>query len=99
MAYNAAFLYRFQDMPIQGAHWFYDTLDAAATVAAAGYFTGDALNMIRAGDLIFRRTWTTLPAAGVTGVLANGGWHLVLTSTGTAIDLTDVTPAIVTNAG
>jgi hypothetical protein len=68
--------------------WQYDTLDTAATVDSAAYFTGRAIQMLRVGDIIRRRTWAT--AIG-TGTISTAGDHVVNANNGTTVDVTDST--------
>lgn len=86
--------------------WIYDTEDATGTVDTAAYISDAVKKGMNKGDLLIRRTWTSLPtratgmqtAAGSAPVLASGGFHWVLgiATTGTA-DVTDVTALAVTN--
>ena len=93
MAYNSA------DLVAMGeangyTHWRYDTLDTHATVDTAAYFTGDSVGMMRVGDLIDVVVWTT---AIRTGTISTYGRHIVNSSTGSAIDVSDVTVGTVTD--
>ena len=82
-------------------YWQYRTTDPHATVDTAGYFTGDALNMLRLGDIVDVLVGTfnsDRTMATVTGY----GRHMVKDVTGvypaqTAVDLTDVTAGVVTD--
>ena len=73
----------------------YDTLDAATAVDGAGYFDGQAPNMLNVGDLIFRTTWST---AVRTGTVSSAGWHIVLSNDGTTVDVSDTTAVGVTDS-
>lgn len=73
--------------------WVYDTTDAHATVDTSGYFTGDAVSMLRVGDVILVRVFTT--AAKTT--LSTIGNHVVLSNTGSVVNVSDVTAIAVTN--
>jgi len=55
--------------------WFYRSTDALSTIIAAGYFTGDALNMLGPRDLI------TIEADGSGGqyLVENSGFEISLT--------------------
>src|SRR3546814_5689641 len=55
--------------------WSYRTADTPAAVDTAGYFTGEAVAMLKAGDLIFVQQVDN-PAAPASVVAAD--WHLVL---------------------
>lgn len=79
--------------------WSYVTTDAAATVAASGYFTGTAVNMLRVGDLIIRETLSALPIVETTTTVTTWGIHVVLSNDGTTVDLSDALVGIVANAG
>lgn len=74
--------------------WHYRTTDTPATVDTAGYFTGDAVNMLRVGDVILVQqvdnvdTPTSLTASGFHNVLSNDG-TTVDVSNATAIAVTD----------
>jgi hypothetical protein len=75
------------EAPLTGAgqQWRYDSADAIATVAAAGYFTnGVALGML-VGDLVFVNDQTTplLSTSRVAAINANG--TAVNLGTGTTI--------------
>jgi len=65
--------------------WSYSTTDTAATVDTAGYFTGDAVNMLRAGDFML------INANGV------GGINRVASNDGTTVDLADATALTATD--
>lgn len=76
-------------------HYRYDTLDAHATVDGAAYFTGDAVNMLKVGDIIDVIVWST---AVRTGTISTYGRHIVNSSTGSAVDVSDVTVGVVTDS-
>jgi hypothetical protein len=61
--------------------WHYSTADTIADVNTAGYFTGEALNMMRLNDVIVAVT-STGGTPVVTMTYANA-------SSGTAIDVVD----------
>lgn len=67
--------------------WHYATLDAIATVNTAGYFTGDAVNMLKVRDVILVAD-TNTPTTSFVSVLSNDG-TTVDVSDGTAIAETD----------
>jgi hypothetical protein len=75
-------------------YWRYDTLDTHATVDSAAYFTGDSVGMLRVGDLIDVIVWST---AVRTGTISTYGRHIVNSSTGSAVDVSDVTVGTVTD--
>jgi len=74
--------------------WRYDTLDTHATVDTAAYFTGDAVNMLKVGDIIDVCVWAT---AIRTGTVSTYGRHIVLSNDGTTVDTSDVTVGTVTD--
>ena len=86
MAFNFANLTR-----LSGASgvilWHYTSADAIATVKASGYFTGEAVNMMNARDVIICVD-TNTPTTHIASVLTNDG-TTVNTSQGTAIAETD----------
>jgi hypothetical protein len=67
----------------------YRTDDAAATVDGAGYFNA-VRQQLEIGDLIWRVT-----VNATTGALVSAGWHVVKDKSATAVDVTDVTAAVV----
>jgi len=85
MAYSASGLTR---MAGGGGHnmWFYDSTDAMTVVRASGYFN-DAAGMINVGDVIFVLD-SDAPTLSVALVLSNTG-SVVDISDGTAITVTD----------
>lgn len=64
--------------------WHYTTVDAAATVAAEGYFN-DASDMLRVGDMVLANTDTD-------GTLASGILHVDGNADGT-VTVTDLNKA------
>lgn len=108
MAYTSATLRIALEVPgVYGFKlWLFDTTDVTADVDTSAYISDAVKKGMNKGDLILRRTWTSLPtratgmqtAAGSAPVLASGGFHWVLgiTSAGAA-DVTDVTALAVTN--
>src|SRR3546814_13947397 len=87
MAYNAKYL----TLMAHGAGqrwWSYRTADTPAAVDTAGYFTGEAVAMLKVGDLIFVQQVDN-PAAPASVVAA--GWPLVLSTTGSAVDVSNAT--------
>ena len=86
MAYSASGLHR-----IGGASnvnlWIYQTTDAIAAVNSAGYFTGEAVNMLAVRDLIVVHD-TNTPTTNFVTVLSNNG-TTVDVSDGTAVAETD----------
>lgn len=94
MAFAIAGLYRVIDLPYAGAIWCYDTTDAAAVVDTTGYFSGLAVQQLRLGDLIIRRTFDALsPPTSVTTM----GFHIVNSNDGTTVDTTDTLALTVTD--
>jgi len=85
MAYSASGLTR---MAGGGGHnlWFYDSTDAMTVVRASGYFN-DAAGMLNVGDAIFVLD-SDAPALSVSLVLSNTG-SVVDIADGTAITVTD----------
>ena len=87
MAYNAKHL-------VMMAHgsgqqwWSYRTPDTPATVDTAGYFTGEAVAMLRVGDLIFVQQ---VDNADQPGSVTAAGWHLVLSNDGATVDVSNAT--------
>tara|TARA_R100000664_G_scaffold31749_1_gene45707 strand:- start:832 stop:1098 length:267 start_codon:yes stop_codon:yes gene_type:complete len=67
--------------------WHYSTTDTIATCNSAGYFTGDAVNMLAVRDIIIISD-TNAPTTSFTTVLSNDGTTVDI-SDGTAIAETD----------
>lgn len=89
MAYNAKYL----TLMAHGAGqqwWSYRTADTPAAVETAGYFTGEAVNMLKTGDLIFVQQVDN-PAAPASVTAA--GWHLVLSNDGSTVNVSNATAA------
>jgi hypothetical protein len=87
MAYNAQYL----TLMAHGAGqqwWSYRTDDAPAAVDSAGYFTGEAVAMLKVGDLIFVQQVDD-PAAPSS--VSAAGWHLVLSNDGSTVDVSNAT--------
>lgn len=87
MAYNAKHL----TLMAHGAGqqwWSYRTADTPAMVDTSGYFTGEAVAMLKVGDLIFVQQVVN-PAAPASVVAA--GWHLVLSNDGATVDVSNTT--------
>lgn len=87
MAFTEANLYLVTPLGGGRSLWYYETLDTAATVDTAAYFTGEALKKLKLGDLLFRTTWST--AIGSGGTISTQGFHTVNASDGSAIDVAD----------
>tara|TARA_Y100001937_G_scaffold126951_1_gene197630 strand:- start:1498 stop:1761 length:264 start_codon:yes stop_codon:yes gene_type:complete len=85
MAYSASGLTR---MAGGGGHnlWYYDSADALSAVRASGYFN-DAASMMNVGDVVFVYD-NDAPTLGVSVVLSNTG-SVVDIADGTAITVTD----------
>lgn len=94
MAYAAAGLMKIADLPYGRNLWAYFTTDAVATVDTAAYFTGDAIKLMRIGDIILRVTTDALPA--ITSV-STAGFHIVSAADGTTVDVNDTTAISVTD--
>lgn len=86
MAYSASGLTRIGG-DSNGSMWRYTTTDAIATVNSAGYFTGEAVNMLAVRDLIVVHD-TNTPTTNFVTVLSNNG-TTVDVSDGTAVAETD----------
>lgn len=69
--------------------WSYTTEDAAATVDTSGYFNAVA-SIVKVGDVILRVTTSS-------GSVSTAGWHVVMTNTGTVVNVSDTTALTVTN--
>tara|TARA_Y100000114_G_C11736368_1_gene316403 strand:+ start:816 stop:1076 length:261 start_codon:yes stop_codon:yes gene_type:complete len=67
--------------------WHYTSADAIATVKASGYFSGEAVNMMNARDVIICVD-TNTPTTHIASVLTNDG-TTINTSQGTAVAETD----------
>ncbi|NBW07960.1 MAG: hypothetical protein EBR82_08030 [Caulobacteraceae bacterium] len=90
-----------------GAIWILDTVDAQATVYAAGYISDGNLLGFRKGDIVIARRWTTtLPttdaelktAAATANVLISVFIHFVIGISTTGLpDLTDGLAITATN--
>ena len=94
MAYNAQYL----TLMAHGAGqqwWSYRTADAPAVVDSAGYFGGEAVAMLKVGDLIFVQQVDS-PAAP--GNVTAAGWHLVLSNDGTTADVSNATAVSTTDS-
>ncbi len=85
MAYSASGLTR---MGGGGGHnlWFYTSTDALSAVRASGYFN-DAAGMMNVGDVVFVYD-NDAPTLGISVVLSNTG-TVVDIADGTAITVTD----------
>lgn len=67
--------------------WVYRTADASAAVDNAGYFSGEAVNMLGIGDVILVQTVND--ADDPTSVTAVG-FHFVNANDGTTVDVANV---------
>lgn len=85
MAYSASGLTR---MAGGGGHnvWYYDSADALSVVRASGYFN-DAATMMNVGDVVFVYD-NDAPTMGISVVLSNTG-SVVDIADGTALTMTD----------
>lgn len=87
MAYNAKYL----TLMAHGAGqqwWSYRTADTPANVDSAGYFTGEAVGMLKVGDLIFVQQ---VDNPATPGSVSAAGWHLVLSNNGSTVDVSNAT--------
>ena len=92
---------------VGGAIYAYDTVDALASIYAAGYIDDAKAKGMRKGDIVIVRRWTTaipvadsevLTAAAVANVLVSTTLHNVIgMSTAGAADLTDGLAITITN--
>lgn len=69
--------------------WSYTTTDAAADVDTSGYFNAVA-SIVKVGDVILRVTTSS-------GSVSTAGWHVVMSNTGTVVNVSDTTALTVTN--
>lgn len=69
-------------------YWYYKTADAPTVVDTAGYFTGEAVGMLKVGDVILM-VQVDDPAAP--GSVTSAGHHVVNQNDGTTVDVTDAT--------
>ncbi len=85
MAYSASGLTR---MAGGGGHnlWYYDSADALSAVRASGYFN-DAASMMNVGDVVFVYD-NDAPTLGISVVLSNTG-SVVDIADGTAVTVSD----------
>lgn len=67
----------------------YKTTDAHATIDTSGYFNS-AAGLLKVGDVILA---TVMSGANV----STAGWHVVMSNTGTVVNVSDVTALTVTN--
>jgi hypothetical protein len=70
--------------------WAYTCDDSATTVDTEGYFNSVA-SLLKVGDLIYRVTTSA-------GAVSTAGWHVVLSNTGTVVDVSDTTALTVTDS-
>jgi len=69
--------------------WSYTTTDTHATVDTSGYFSSMA-SLLKIGDLI-------LVVVTSSGAVSTAGFHVVMTNTGSVVNVSDVTTLTVTN--
>jgi len=69
--------------------WAYTTDDAAGTVDTSGYFNSVA-SLMKVGDLIYRVTLSS-------GSVSTAGWHVVVSNTGSVVDVSDTTALTLTD--
>ena len=70
--------------------WSYLTEDAPAAVDTSGYFN-PVRPLLEIGDVIYRVTVNS------SGAVQSAGWHVVMTKTTTAVDVSDTTALSITN--
>ena len=68
--------------------WSYRTTDLPTQVDTTGYFTDEAVGMLKVGDLIFVQQ---VDNAETPGSVTVGGWHMVLSNDGTSVDVSNAT--------
>ncbi|NIA72531.1 hypothetical protein HBA54_28480 [Pelagibius litoralis] len=68
--------------------WSYRTADTPVIVDSSGYFTGEAVGMLKIGDLIFVQQ---VDNAAAPGSVTAAGWHLVLSNDGSVVDVSNAT--------
>jgi hypothetical protein len=74
--------------------WTYKTADAAATVDTSGYFSvGYGLKV---GDVVLRVTVDDV-TLGNSATVSTAGWHVVMTVSSTAVNVSDTTALTITN--
>ena len=95
MAFNADYLTCLNDIGSTKPNiWLYKTADAAATVDTAGYFpVGYGLKV---GDIIYRVTVDDVALDNAAAV-STAGWHVVLSVSSTAVDVSDTTALTLTD--
>lgn len=69
-------------------YWYYKTADTPLVVDSAGYFTGEAVGMLKVGDVILL-VQVDDPAAP--GAVTAAGHHVVNQNDGTTVDVTNAT--------
>lgn len=77
--------------PLCPAIHTYRTQDTHATVDNSGYFN-EVRGLLKVGDLIY------VVVVNGSGVVQTAGWHVVMTKTATAVDVSNVTALTVTNS-
>jgi hypothetical protein len=92
MAYIDADLYKVAELGGGKSMYAYHTVDVSTDIDASAYFTGEALKRLKSGDVIYLITYTTTK---YTGAIAAAGWMVVLTNTGTVLNVN----AIITTLG
>ncbi|MBM3650845.1 MAG: hypothetical protein FJX11_23970 [Alphaproteobacteria bacterium] len=74
----------------------YNTDDSAATVDTANYFV-EAVDFLKVGDIIIRKTGTLDSASGLLTAMTAGGFHFINARSDTAVDVTDALAFVVTD--
>ena len=74
--------------------WAYRTVDTPATVDTSGYFSGEAVDMLRTGDLVFVQQ---VNDADTPSSVTAAGWHLVLSNDGAVVDVSNATAVAITD--
>lgn len=84
MAYIDSDLYKVAEMGGGRTLWAYHTIDASTDIDASAYFTGEAVKKVKSGDWIMVTVYTTTI---YTGAIAESGFMVCLTNTGTVVNV------------
>jgi len=76
-------------------YWYYKTADAPTVVDSAGYFTGEAVGMLKVGDVILV---VQVDDAAKPASVTAAGHHVVNQNDGTTVDVTDAAALSVADA-
>lgn len=74
--------------------WYYKTTDAPGVVDTAGYFSGEAVDMMKVADVVLVVQVDDVVAPAV---VTTAGHHVVNSNDGTTVDVTDASALIVTD--